>query len=85
MLEARSRWYTLSCCNVVRMKIVLLVAEGFENIEIGERLDTPQLIVNKWRKRFFHECLANLDERPCRGGPSGFSLSGHRARESNYV
>jgi transposase len=75
ILESRSRQYTLPYRDVVRAKLVLLAAEGLENKEIGERLDMPRVIVSKWRKRFFRERLAGLEERPRRGRPSVFSPS----------
>ena len=73
ILEARSRQYTLPYRDVVRAKIVLLAAEGLENTVIGERLDLPRPVVSKWRKRFFEEGLAGLEERPRRGRPVRFS------------
>lgn len=85
VLEARSRQYTLPYRDVVRARIVLLAAAGLENKEIGARLDTPRPVVSKWRKRFFRERLAGLEERPRRGRPSGFSPSSRRARESDRV
>jgi DNA-directed RNA polymerase specialized sigma24 family protein len=75
ILDARSRQYTLPYRDVVRAKIILLAAEGLENQEIGERLDTPRPIVSKWRQRFFRERLAGLEERPRGGRPSAFSPS----------
>ncbi len=78
VLEARTRQYTLSYRDVVRAKIVLLAAEGLENKVIGERLDMPRPVVSKWRKRFFRERLAGLEDRSRRGRPSAFSPSrGH--------
>jgi hypothetical protein len=85
VLERRSRQYTLPYRDVVRAKIVLLAAAGFENTEIGERLNMPRPVVSKWRQRFFRERLAGLEERPRRGRPSGFSPSGRRPRESLRV
>jgi transposase len=70
---------------VVRAKVVLLAADGLENTEIGERLDMPRPVVSKWRKRFFRDRLAGLEERPRGGRPSTFSPSGRRARESHRV
>jgi hypothetical protein len=75
ILEARSRQYTLSYQEVVRAKIVLLAAQGLENTVIGERLDLPRPVVSKWRKRFFEERLAGLDERPRTGRPTVFPPS----------
>lgn len=81
ILEARVRQYTLPYRDVVRAKIVLLSARGLENKEIGERLDTPRPIVSKWRKRFFRERLAGLEERPRAGRPAIFLPSGRGTRE----
>ncbi len=72
-LEARARKYTLPYRDVVRAKIVLMAAEGFDNDEIAARLDTRREIVSKWRKRFFEQGLAGLEERPRGGRPSVFS------------
>ena len=72
-LEAMARKYTSSYREVIRAKIVLYAAKGLENDEIAQRLDTPRQIVSKWRKRFFQERLAGLDERPRRGRPAEFS------------
>jgi len=76
-LEARARRYTSAYFQVVRAKAILLAAEGLENREIGQRLDLPRQIVSKWRKRFFQERLAGLEDRPRRGRPRSFSPSGH--------
>ena len=71
-LEARSRRYTLPYRDVVRAKMVLLAAEGLDNDEIAARLDTRREIVSKWRKRFFEQGLAGLEERPRGGRPPVF-------------
>jgi len=73
ILVERSRQYTASYCKVVRAKIILLAASGMENEEISERLDVPREIVSKWRKRFFHERVDGLEDRPGRGRPRSFS------------
>ena len=62
----------------MRAKIVLLAAEGLDNKEIGERLDMPRPVVSKWRKRFFLERLAGLEDRSRGGRPPAFSPSGGR-------
>jgi len=72
-LQGIARKYTSPYCDVMRAKIVLLSAEGLSNKEIGERLDLPRQIVSKWRKRFFDQRLAGLQEKPRRGRPSVFS------------
>ena len=72
-LEARARRYTSPYRDVIRAKIVLLASTGLGNDEIGARLDTPRQIVSKWRKRFFEERLAGLEERSRGGRPACFS------------
>jgi transposase len=71
-LEARARRYTLPYREVVRAKIVLMAASGLDNDEIAARLDTRREIVSKWRKRFFEQGLAGLEERPRGGRPLVF-------------
>ena len=79
VLEETARSYTSSYIDVIRAKIVLYAAEGLSNKEIGERLDTPRQIVSKWRKRFFDQGLAGLEELPRRGRPGRFPpLRGRR-------
>jgi transposase len=73
VLEARARQYTLSYRDVVRAKIVLMAAAGMGNDEIAARLDTRREVVSKWRKRFFEQGLAGLEERPRGGRPPAFS------------
>ena len=72
-LETITRKYTSPYCDIMRAKIALLAAEGLENKQIGERLDLPRQVVSKWRKRFFDERLAGLEERSRRGRPRTFS------------
>ena len=72
-LEARARRYTLPYRDVVRAKIVLLAASGMDDDEIAARLDTRREVVSKWRKRFYEQGLAGLDERPRGGRPPAFS------------
>lgn len=75
-LEAQARRYTLPYRDVVRAQIVLLAAEGLGNDEIAARLDMRREIVSKWRKRFFEQRLAGLEELPRRGRPSVFPPGG---------
>jgi transposase len=77
-LEARARKYTSSYRDVIRAKLVLLAAEGLSNDIIAARLDTPRQIISKWRKRFFDQRLAGLEEEP-RGGRAA-RFSPHRRR-----
>lgn len=72
-LEARARQYTLPYRDVIRAKIILMAADGIDNDEIADRLDTRREIVSKWRKRFFEEGLVGLEERPRGDRPPVFS------------
>ncbi|MBW1776790.1 MAG: helix-turn-helix domain-containing protein [Deltaproteobacteria bacterium] len=72
-LEAITRKYTSPYRDVIRAKVILLAARGLSHKEIGEKLDLPRQIVSKWRKRFFDQRLAGLQERPRRGRPRLFS------------
>ncbi len=76
MLEAVTRKYTSPYRDVIRAKIVRYAARGLANYEIARRPDTPRQIVSKWRKRFFEERGAGLEERARRGRPPRFPPSG---------
>jgi transposase len=72
-LEARARKHTSPYRDVLRAKLVLLAAQDLSNDLIAARLDTPRQIISKWRKRFFLERLAGLDEEPRGGRTASFS------------
>ena len=72
-LESLARSYTSPYRDVIRAKIILYAADGFDNDEIAARIDTPRQIVSKWRKRFFEEGMAGLEERARGGRPVRFS------------
>jgi transposase len=46
-----------------------MAAQGIDNDEIAARLDTRREVVSQWRKRFFKDRLAGLDERVRPGRP----------------
>lgn len=71
-LTSRAAKYTLPYFLVVRAKMILLAAEGLSNDEIARRLDTRREVVSMWRKRFFDQRLAGLEERPRPGRPRVF-------------
>ncbi|MGD0113285.1 MAG: helix-turn-helix domain-containing protein [Armatimonadota bacterium] len=72
-LEALARRYTAPYCAAVRAKVVLFAAQGLSNDEIARRLDLPREQVSKWRKRFWEEGLAGLEDRSREGRPPVFS------------
>jgi hypothetical protein len=78
-LEHGAAKYTLPYFLVLRAKMVLLAAQGLSNDEIGRRLDTRREVVCMWRKRFFDERLAGLEERPRPGRPRSFPPRSGRA------
>jgi transposase len=53
---------------VRRAQIVLLAAEGKQNIEIAEELGLDRTIVNRWRLRFSQAGLAGIEKDAPRGG-----------------
>ena len=71
-LERRAAHYTLPYFQVVRARMILHAADGLSNDRIAERLDTRREVVSLWRKRFFEERLAGLDEQPRPGRPRSF-------------
>ena len=77
-LESRARKYTLPYFQVVRALIVLAAADDRANDEIAAALSVGRDVVSLWRKRFFYERLAGLDERPRSGRPRAFPPRGRR-------
>jgi len=68
-LNRRATRYTLPYFEVVRARMILMAAQGLDNDEIAARLDTRREVVSLWRKRFFMDRLAGLDERERPGRP----------------
>jgi hypothetical protein len=71
-LRRRAARYTLPYFEVIRAKMILLAAQGLPNDEIAARLSTRREIVSMWRKRFFEDRLAGLEERARPGRPRTF-------------
>jgi hypothetical protein len=71
-LEVRAAKYTLPYFQVARARMILHAAEGLSNDQIAQRLDTRREVVSLWRKRFFTERLAGLEERSRPGRPRSF-------------
>ena len=85
VLEALARTYTSPYRDVIRAKIVLYAAQGLRNDEIAQRLDTPRQVVSKWRKRFFEQGMAGLEELPRQGRPGVFPPRYRRRRKGPRV
>ena len=78
-LRRRAAKYTLPYFQVQRARMILYAAEGMANDEIAERLDTRREVVSLWRKRFFADRLAGLEEHARPGRPRTFSPRPHRS------
>ena len=77
-LESLARSYTLPYWQVTRAQMVLLAADGMRNDQIAARLRCGRDVVSLWRKRFFAQRLAGLEDRPRRGRPPAFPPTGTR-------
>src|SRR5712691_6212761 len=84
-LERRVACYTLPFKVVQRAKMVLYAADGLSNAEIARRLETAAEVVGRWRKRFFEERLAGLDDRQRAGRPRRFPPGRDHAGEGDRV
>lgn len=71
-LRRRAAKYTLPYSEVQRAKMILLASQGMSNDEIAKRLDTRREVVSLWRKGFFEERLAGLEERVRPARPRAF-------------
>ena len=78
VLASVARSYTLPYWQVTRAQMVLMASYGLRNDEIATRLNCRREVVSQWRKRFFEQRLAGLEDRPRRGRPPTFPPS--RAR-----
>jgi hypothetical protein len=72
-LQRRANKYTLPYFQVQRAKMILFAAEGLANDDIARRLDARREVVSLWRKRFFDDRLAGLEEQARPGRPRTFS------------
>src|SRR5260370_28987745 len=78
-LRRRAGKYTLPYVQVQRAKMILHAAEGMRNDEIAACLDTRREVVSLWRKRFFADRLAGLEEHARPGRPRSFSPRSRRS------
>jgi hypothetical protein len=77
-LKARAAKYTRPYFEVQRAKMILLAAEGWSNDAVARSLRTRREVVSLWRKRFFEQRLAGLEDQPRSGRPRVFSPRGRR-------
>ena len=71
-LHRRANKYRLPYFQVQRARMILMAAQGWSNDVTATRLDTRRDVVSMWRKRFFSERLAGLEERARPGRPRTF-------------
>lgn len=57
---------------MVRARIVLLAADGMQNVDIAARAGVCVDVASRWRKRFCEEGIAGLVDRPRSGRPRRF-------------
>ena len=84
-LERRVACYTLPHKVVQRAKMILYVADGLSNAEIARRLETAAEVVGRWRKRFFEQRMAGLEDRERAGRPRRFPPGRDRAGEGDRL
>jgi transposase len=77
-LESLAHSYTLPYWQVIRAQTVLLAAQGLRNDQIAQWLNCRREVVSQWRKRFFEQGTAGLEDRPRRGRPPTFRPTGTR-------
>jgi hypothetical protein len=76
LLEEIANAPTLPYRDVVRAKMILLVADGVPLTEVGRRFGTTRVIVRKWAQRFEQLGLRGLNEGHRSGRPPLFSPGG---------
>ena len=72
ILEERAGSRSVAHALVVRARIVLLAADGSQNVDIAARIGVCVDVVSRWRKRFCQEGLGGLVDRPRSGRPRRF-------------
>jgi transposase len=72
-LQARVRRHRIEQRAALRARIVLMAADGEENVVIAETLGVAPNTALKWRKRFCCEGLAGLADRSRSGRPPVFT------------
>jgi hypothetical protein len=78
-LQRRAAKYTLPYFQVQRAKMILFAAQGLTNDEIAQKLDSRREVVSLWRKRFFTDRLAGLEEHTRPGRPRTFPPRSRRS------
>jgi len=74
-LEKLSRSHSAERRKVERAKIILACAEGRQNKEIAEELNTSVRRISKWRKRFSEHGMEGLEDEARSGKPAIYDNS----------
>lgn len=72
VLEERAGSRSVAHSVVVRARIVLLAADGEQNVDIAAQVGVCVDVASRWRKRFCLEGLEGLVDRPRSGRPRRF-------------
>jgi len=80
-LEHRARTLTAPYRQVIRAKIVLLLADGTTVSSVSRKVARRRDIVRKWAWRFQKLRLVGLDDAPGRGRKARFSPGGRDASD----
>jgi transposase len=75
-LEQRSRGLRAAHRDVIRARIILLVAEGRTVSSIARQVGKQRRIVRKWAERFSKKRIEGLSDKAGRGRVPVFSPSG---------
>lgn len=75
-LQRAARGLVVSHREVVRARIVLMLAEGASVSAVASRHCVQRRIVRKWAERFTRKRLRGLDDAPRSGRPARFSPHG---------
>lgn len=79
LLEQTARSRTAPLRRVQRARAALASADGASNAAIARELGVHIATVRRWRKRFHHEALAALEDRPRPGRPRRYGPQVHLA------
>lgn len=85
ILEDIARAQALPHRDVMRAKLILLVAEGHCVTEVARRLEMRRRIVRKWAERFKRKGLLGLEDGKRSGRPPRFSPGGGDVRRQACV
>ena len=75
-LESRTRGQRAAHRDVVRAKIILLIADGHTLSSVARQVSKQRRIVRKWAERFSKKRLEGLMDKPGRGRVPVFSPRG---------